>query len=94
MNDRKFFRFGGAVIGAWLALVYAFISLQAIRSSLAGVPLPEPAGGDLGYFLSYGIVGGLLGLVVCWPARTWLGLIAGLVAAGALIFFLPSIVIS
>jgi len=89
MGDRRFFRFGGAVTGAWLALVYAFVSIQAIRSSLAGVPLPAPLAGDLGYYLLFGVVGGLLGLVVCWPPRAWQGLIAGLFAAGVLIFLLP-----
>jgi hypothetical protein len=89
MKGRGFFRFGGAVIGAWLALVFAFTSFQVIHSSLADIPLPNPSGGTLGYFFSFGMVGALLGMVVCWPNKFWKGLIAGLIAAAVLIFFLP-----
>jgi hypothetical protein len=89
MKDRKFFRFGGAVIGAWLALVYAFISLEVIHSSLGDVPLADPGGGTFGYFISFGLVGALLGMVVCWPPKFWQGLVAGIIAAAVLIFFLP-----
>lgn len=89
MKDRNFYRFGGAVIGAWLALVYAFISLQAVRLSLPDLPLRDPTGGTLGYFFSFALVGTLLGLAVCWPEKTWLGALAGIGASAVLIFLLP-----
>jgi hypothetical protein len=89
MNSQKFLRIGGAFVGAWLAVVYAFVSVEINRSALPDIPLPEPSGGAFGYFLEYFAAGALLGLIACWTENKWSGVVIGAVVGAAAVFFLP-----
>lgn len=89
MKTKKFIRMGGIIFGAWLALLYAFVSIQVNVSSLPGIPLPGPAGGYLSYYAGYMLAGALIGLIACWPENKWVGALLGGVAGAVLTFYLP-----
>ena len=82
-------RISGTIVGAWLAVVYAFVSVEVNRSALPGIPLPEPSGGTFGFYLGYLAAGGFLGLISCWTENKWAGIVIGAVAGAAAAFFLP-----
>jgi hypothetical protein len=89
MNNLRFTRISGAVVGAWLAVIYALVSVEINRSSLPGIPLPEPSGGIFGFYLSYLGAGAALGLIACWTDNKWAGVVTGAAIGAVILFFLP-----
>jgi len=80
-------RLSGLIFGAFLALVYAYISIEINRSALPDLPLAGPPAGDVGYYLEFLAGGAILGLAACWSERIMLGILIGTVI-GTLVFLL------
>jgi hypothetical protein len=89
MKSPSFLRLSGTFLGAWLALVYAFVSVQINVAALPGIPLPEPKGGAFSYYLGYLVGGAVIGLVACWPDNKWFGAFLGALGGALVMFYLP-----
>ncbi len=89
MANQSSFRVGGAIFGAWLALVYAFVADWINRAFLPGIPLAEPEGGVFGYLITSIFIGVLIGFITCWPHNTWIGSLLGGMAGAAIVFISP-----
>lgn len=89
LNNPTSFRAGGVIFGAWLALVYAFVSDWINRAFLPGIPLAEPQGGIFVYLITSLLIGALIGLVTCWPHNTWIGSLLGGIAGAVIVFLGP-----
>ena len=89
MQIRKFLRIAGGVFGAWLGLVYATVSVEINHAALLDIPLPEPSGGTLVYYLGFLAAGTFIGVLTCWTEHTWSGMAIGTVVGIAAVAFLP-----
>lgn len=76
-------------MGAWLALVYAFMADWINRAFMPGIPLADPEGGIFTYLLASLLIGALIGLVCCWPHNAWVGSLLGGLVSALLVFIGP-----
>lgn len=67
----------GAFFGAWLGVIYAYISQAINWLFLPGIPLETPSGGISSYLLEYLIVGALLGVICTLPENRFGGVALG-----------------
>ncbi len=89
MTQSKNLRAGGALFGAWLALVYAFVADWINRAYLPGIPLAEPEGGIFSYLIISILIGAVIGLLTCWPHNVWVGNLLGGLAGAVIVFIGP-----
>ncbi len=86
MNNRLKDIIFGILFGAWLGLVYSYVTMAFNWLLMPGIPLSVPNGGSLaGYLSFYALVGAGMGFIVSLPASPWLGIgLSGLVASFAI----------
>lgn len=82
----RYRRGAGLLLGALLGLVFGLVTQYINRLALPGVPLYQPPFGPLGNSLLGLLIGGLLGLLVAWPASSIHGaFLAAAVSAAAIV---------
>jgi hypothetical protein len=78
----------GVFFGAWLGILYAFVTQAINWVFMPGIPLAPPHSTLQNYLLNYLMMGAMLGLITSLPANRYIGMVLGGVAFGATLFFL------
>ncbi len=77
----------GALFGAWVGVIYAFVSQAINWLFLPGIPLAAPSGGLFSYLLEYLGIGALLGVICALPENRWGGVALGSLSAALLLTY-------
>lgn len=67
----------GVLLGAILGLAYGLVSQLINPIALAGIPLYQPPAGPFGNIVLTALLGGLLGVITCYPPSAAIGILFG-----------------
>lgn len=67
----------GAIFGAWIGLIYAWVSQAINWILLPGIAITPPPGGLFLYIFQYAGIGALLGIISSIPENRVLGMVLG-----------------